>query len=442
MRTQIRPTFLLGSVLGIALGACGGAPGEVGHGPDAAPGTADAPVEETGCPRGKAGAACVLAIHDRAAAACDEAALAELRDELDRRADLGPLWADGRALFRTDGPRDIAGGFNDWTPGALRSSALCGTDLVLAVGDVPSGSWPYKLVDSATWSLDPHNPAFLYDDFAGNADGINSALVTPDSGKGQLVHLPEVCSTTLGNCREVTAYLPPGYDALDAVDRTYPVLFMHDGQNVWDDHDCCFGHTGWELNVALDAEIAANRVAPVVVIAAAHSADRNDEYGLSAARMAAFMEHQVLELQPQALARVRWDGERVAVGGSSLGGLVSMHLALAYPETYRAGISLSGAFWPGKDDGAAFVDKLPGYGKQPVAIYLDHGGNTSTNSDGAADSVEVRDRMAGMGWQRTDSPACTAGPDALCYHAEPGATHDELAWKDRTWRFLRFAFPR
>src|SRR5699024_8045536 len=123
---------------------------------------------------------------------------------------------------------------------------------------------------------------------------------------------------------------------------------------------------------ALDTEIAAGRVAPIVVIAAEHSAARNDEYGLSAATMTTFMQFQVMELQPKALAQVRWNTERVTVGGSSLGGLVSMHLALAYPQTYAAVASLSGAFWPNNN---ALRGQIPGYGKQPLAIYLDHGGN-------------------------------------------------------------------
>jgi hypothetical protein len=93
------------------------------------------------------------------------------------------------------------------------------------------------------------------------------------------------------------------------------------------------------------------------------------------------------------------------------------------------------------DDGTALRDKLSALGKQPVAIYLDHGGNVATNSDGAADSVEVRDRLAGLGWQVATSPSCSPGPNALCYHSEPGATHDELAWRTRTWRFLRFLVP-
>jgi len=265
-------------------------------------------------------------------------------------------------------------------------------------------------------------------------------LNTPDSGRGHLVALDRVCSTTLGNCRDVTAYLPPGYHAPEAAERTYPVLFMHDGKNVWDDHDCCFGHTGWEVNVALDADIAAGLVAPAIVIAADQTAQRNDEYGLSPTKMAAFIAFQIGELQPRALAKVRGNG-RVFVAGSSLGGLVSMELALRNPQAYAGVASLSGAFWPNMTEGQALRDHLPAMGKQPLAIYLDHGGVVASNTDGAADSVEVRDLLVGLGWQRADSPACTAGPSALCYFHDVGATHDELAWKARTWRFLRFLLP-
>jgi len=394
------------------------------------------------CPDGNAGAQCVLALAD-AAADCDADAIEALRAELGPLIDQGPLWAGGRALFRTDAPRAIAGTFDDWKTDAILTTPLCDSDLVIAIGAVATGYHQYKLYDPTTsaWTLDPHNPAFAYDDFSGNPDGKNTVLNTPDSGRGHVITLGESCSEALDNCREVTAYLPPGYDAIDTKDRAYPVLFMHDGQNVWSDHDCCFGHTGWELDVALDTEIAAGRVAPVIVIAAAHSAARNTEYGLDATAAAAFMTFQVTELQPTALAKVRWDGERVGVGGSSLGGLTAIDLALAYPETFSAAVSLSGAFWPGMAAGDALRDRIFGYGKQAVAIYLDHGGNVATNSDGAADSVEVRDRLLDLGWQRSDSPTCTASANSLCYHSEPGASHDELAWKARTWRFLRFLYP-
>ena len=421
----------------VALAACafqqGKMPGEpepdAGAGDDAA----------TGCPAGHAGAGCVIALHDQATAACDAALVDKLVAELDARKGGGPLWAEGRALFVSDAPVAIAGTFNEWSTGALVTKAVCGGSLVAVVGAVATGYHQYKVVSGATWSLDAQNPAFAYDDFAGNVDDKNSVLNTPDSGRGHLVALDRACSATLGNCRDVTAYLPRGYHAPDNATRTYPVLFMHDGKNVWDDHDCCFGHTGWEVNVALDAEIAAGRVAPVVVIAADQTTQRNSEYGLSQSTMTAFMQFQVNELQPRALAKVRGDG-RVFVAGSSLGGLVSMELALRHPQTYAGVASLSGAFWPGMETQTALRDHLPAMGKQPLAIYLDHGGNVTTNSDGAADSVEIRDLLVDMGWQRANSPSCTPGPNAVCYFHDVGATHDELAWKGRTWRFLRFLF--
>jgi predicted alpha/beta superfamily hydrolase len=402
--------------------------------PDSRPGA------DASCPAGHAGAACVLALYDEAIASCEAAALDRLVRELDARRGDGPLWADGRALFRSTAPLAIAGTFNDWSTTALVTEPVCGSPLVAGTAAVARGHHTYKTVTDATWTLDVENPAFAYDAFAGNPDGKNSVLNTPDSGRGHLVALDRVCSTALGNCRDVTAYLPPGYHAPATAERTYPVLFMHDGRNVWDDHDCCFGHTGWEVNVALDAEIAAGHVAPAIVIAADQTPQRNDEYGLSPVKMAAFIAFQVGELQPRALAKVRGSG-RVLVAGSSLGGLVSMELALRHPQIYAGVASLSGAFWPNQANGEALRDHVPVMGKQPLAIYLDHGGQLATNSDGAADSVEVRDLLVGLGWQRADSPACTPGDSTLCYFHDVGAKHDELAWGARTWRFLRFLLP-
>jgi predicted alpha/beta superfamily hydrolase len=407
---------------------------DAGHTPDAASDGA------TGCAPGLAGAPCVLALYDQAVG-CDPAVVAKLRGELDARTGLGPLWAGGRALFRTAAPSHIAGDWNGWAADALPTAAFCATDLVIGVGAVPTGLHPYKLVAGSVWTLDPANPAFAYDDFTGNADGRNSVLDTPDSGVGHLVTLDRACSSVLGNCRDVTAYLPPGYDAPAAGTRHYPVLFMHDGQNVWDDHTCCFGHTGWEVNVTLDAEIGAGHVAPIVVIAAASSSDRNNEYGLDAAKTAAFEAYQVGELQPHALGQVRGDGGKLVIAGSSLGGLMVMELALRHPEVYAGAASLSGAFWPNMDTHQAVRDDVTAFGKQALATYLDSGGDPADNSDGAADTIEVRDMMVGEGWQRTDSPACAPGPNAVCYHVELGATHDELAWKARAWRFLEFLFP-
>jgi predicted alpha/beta superfamily hydrolase len=377
----------------------------------------------------------VLGLYDAAAASCDPAAVAKFEAELAKHAE--PLWANGRAMFVTAAPIGVAGDWNNWMP-TVMTAAFCSTASVLAVTDVASGFHTYKLTDGTTWSLDSMNPAFAYDDFTGNADHANSVLDTPDSGKGHLVHLDQACSTALNNCRDVYAFLPPAYDADE---KTYPVLFMHDGQNLWDNHTCCFGHTGWEINVTLDSEIAAGKVKPIVVIGAASTVNRNNEYGLDDATTAMFEQFQIGELQPHALAQVRWDGGKLAIAGSSLGGLMAMELSLRHPDIYNAEASLSGAFWPGMDTHDALRDHFATLGKQALAMYLDSGGAIADDSDGAADTAEIRDMAVSFGWQRSDSPTCTPGPNNLCYYIEPGATHDELAWKARAWRFLEFLFP-
>ncbi len=396
-----------------------------------------------GCPAGTAGTACVLALHDEVIASCDATRLADLLVALEARRGTWPLWHAGRALFITDEPAVVAGAFNAWATDDLATARLCDAALATAVAPIASGRYPYKLVTAGTWRLDPGNWGFAFDDYAGNADGKNSVLNTSDSGLGHLVQPPEpVCSAELGNCRMLTAYLPRGYADPANAARRYPVVFMHDGQNVFDDHDCCFGHTGWEVNVTLDAETTSGAVVEAIIVAADHGgADRNDEYGWAIAaggKQETFMAFQTGTIQPTAAGYWRLDDARRYVAGSSLGGLISMRLLLAHPELYAGAASLSGAFWPGQDTDTALRDVLAAAGAVARPVYMDHGGTAASGSDGYADNVEVRDQMTGLGWSRSDSPACTRSSTSLCYFHDVGATHDELAWRDRAWRFLRY----
>jgi predicted alpha/beta superfamily hydrolase len=451
MKPSLTPLVVFGNAaLAFSVAACGGSSSTVT--PDAAS-VADATTGSdaaSGCAAGAAGLACVFALYDSVNAACSPAGVALLRSELEQRAALGPLWLDGIALFRTSATRAIAGEFNNWSTTALTTSSFCNSDLFLARATIATGYWQYKIVDAAAsgataWQLDSNNPAFAYDAFAGNADGRNSVLNTPGSGRGHLVNLGTLASTTLGNTRNLTGYLPPDYNAPANATRTYPALLMHDGQNIFDDTDCCFGHTGWEVNLTLDREIAARRVAPVVVVAADHAgAARRDEYGFAVSvggKIETFISFFVDSFMPRAAQLVRIDPTRRFVAGSSLGGLISMRIALAHPDLFAGAGSLSGAFWPGQDTNTALRNVLPTVGKKPFGIYLDHGGAVADGSDGAGDSIEIRNQMATLGWQQQTSPQCTLSMNSLCYHHEVGATHDELAWRDRVWRMLRYFFP-
>lgn len=413
--------------------------------PDAgAPGAPDA-MPAGVCSAGADGLGCLMDLYDEVAAGCESDKIDALRENLDARAGTLPIWYEGRALFVTMGSdASVAGGFNDWVAGDIVTQRLCKSTMYIADAQIPSGHYQYKMTRADEWWLDPLNWAFAYDGFGGNPDGRNSVLNTYDSGVGHLVMPPdEVCSTELGNCRALYTYLPPGYGAPANAAREYPTVFMHDGQNIFDDKDCCFGHTGWEVNVTLDADIAAGLVEPLVVVGAAHSTQRNDEYGWSTAAgglQEPFMEFQVNTVQPTAAGYWRLDADRLYTAGSSLGGLISFRLAFQYPTVYAGAASISGAFWPGQDTDTAMRDIVVATGKVPATLYMDHGGTAESGGDGYFDNLEVRDLLEQAGWTRSNSPSCTAGTDALCYHHEAGATHDELAWRDRAYRWLRYLF--
>jgi len=388
---------------------------------------------------------CLFDLWDRAGD-CDADVVDALVASIEARRGTLPAWDAGRALFASfDRPVSFAGEFNGWVDGELVGQQLCGTSLYLAEAAVPSGRYQYKVVDDGTWMLDPESWAYAYDDFAGNPDGRNSVLDTYDSGVGHLVQpTAELCSTELGNCRSFHTYLPPGYDAPANADRRYPVLFMHDGQNIFDDHDCCFGHTGWEINVTLDEEIAAGRVEPIVVVGFEHAgAQRTDEYGYAAADggvRETFMAFQIDEVQPTAAGYWRLDADRYYTAGSSLGGLISFALAFEHPDVYRGAASLSGSFWLGQESGTAVSDLVTAAGLMPLRLYMDHGGTEADGADNLPSNHELRDLLAGLGWVRGDAPSCSP-TDTLCYFHDVGATHDELAWRARAHLFLRYLFP-
>jgi enterochelin esterase-like enzyme len=160
--------------------------------------------------------------------------------------------------------------------------------------------------------------------------------------EGTLVYWTDVASTHLSEKRHVSIWLPPGYE--DNRERRYKVLYMSDGQNLFDPRIANTG-TDWGVDEAIVRLVAAGAMDPVIVVAAWSSSMRGPEYapwGMAPA-YASFL---IQELMPRVNAEFRTltGPKNTAHMGSSMGGLLSFYLASAHPDVFGAAGCLSTHF--------------------------------------------------------------------------------------------------
>jgi len=152
--------------------------------------------------------------------------------------------------------------------------------------------------------------------------------------QGRLVYWTDVRSAFLGPTRHVEVWLPPGYDSTAAT--RYPVLYMSDGQNLFDPRIASTG-VDWGVDEAVVRLAARGVIPPVIVVGVWNSAARGLEYSPwhGAPRYARFL---IEELMPRVNAEFRTltGPQNTAVMGSSMGGLLSFYLVTRHPDAFGA----------------------------------------------------------------------------------------------------------
>jgi predicted alpha/beta superfamily hydrolase len=235
--------------------------------------------------------------------------------------------------------------------------------------------------------------------------------------------------------RTVLVYLPPSYDSATA-DR-YPVLYLHDGQNVFD-QATSFGEE-WRVDETAQELITAGRIAPIIVVGIYNTGGhRVDEYtptpsadGKMGGRADDYGRMLVEDLKPfiDATYKTFPGAANTAVGGSSLGGLLTMHLGLRYPTAFGKLAVLSPSVW--WDDRAILREVEAIAGKRAQRIWLDAGVREGERVIG--DSRLLRDALIAKGW--------ALGEDLQYFEAEDGE-HNERSWGARVGPMLEFLFPK
>jgi enterochelin esterase-like enzyme len=142
-------------------------------------------------------------------------------------------------------------------------------------------------------------------------------------------------SEHLGEQRQIRIFLPPGYEE----GTSYPVIYCQDGEQFFN-----FGRIATHtMKLILDERMPA----PVIVGVDANLRERTEEYAPEGSRHLSYVSFFHEELVPYVERNysVGKEGERRILAGDSLGGTVSLHLALSRPQRFRQVISLSGAFF-------------------------------------------------------------------------------------------------
>jgi predicted alpha/beta superfamily hydrolase len=241
-------------------------------------------------------------------------------------------------------------------------------------------------------------------------------------------------SDFLPDDRDVTVWLPPGYD--DDPSRRYPVLYLHDGQNLFDPDTAFVPGQTWQVGDTAGAEIAAARVEPLIIVGIANAGSRRiQEYTPTPdSRLGGGLADQygrliVDELKPlvDRTYRTLPDPMDTAIGGSSLGGLVSLYLALTRPQTFgRVAVMSPSVWW----DRRAILRTVRGAQPKPrLRLWVDIG--TAEGRRGLDDARLLKAALVGAGW--------VVGGD-LHYAEYEGATHSEGAWAARFAPVLRWLF--
>ncbi len=236
--------------------------------------------------------------------------------------------------------------------------------------------------------------------------------------------------------RDIVVYVPPDYDRAEC---RYPVLYLHDGQNLFDPATAFLGNH-WGLREIADELIQDRRIEPLIIVGIYNSGRKRlaeytparDHSGRGGGARA-YGRFLVEELKPFIDGQYRTLSEctSTGLGGSSLGGLVTLWLGLKYPNTFCKLIVMSPSVWWA---GRVILRQIRAWRLQPnQKIWLDIGTMEGQNPQTIVDdTIQLRDALVKKGWQLDKD---------LVFVRDEGAGHNEKAWGRRMRDALQFLFP-
>jgi predicted alpha/beta superfamily hydrolase len=247
--------------------------------------------------------------------------------------------------------------------------------------------------------------------------------------------------------RNVLVWLPPGYEVMAAAGHRFSVLYLMDGQNVFDAPPGVPGE--WRADETATALVTSGRIEPVVIVGVPNAGRyRGDEYlpfgsvpGMEPApdEFLDWIERVVIP-GVEGVASVRDDAAGRAIGGASLGGAISLYAATTRPGVYSKAIveslpMLGQHSAEGDGPARAFLDSVTSW---PARVFVGMGGcEVRAGEPEHPRNAAYRAWAADLGRRMREAGL---GEDRARVVVEAGATHTEAAWAERLPGALEFLF--
>jgi predicted alpha/beta superfamily hydrolase len=264
------------------------------------------------------------------------------------------------------------------------------------------------------------------------------------------VRVHQHASAVFGNTRQLRVLVPSGYDAPENRARRYPVLYLNDGQNLFDRATSAFTGLEWRVDETVLRLTGSGELPPLIVVGIDHAGRRQrpreylpypDRYleppepHPAGARYPDFVVEEVVPFIDQQYRTIRDPANR-GLGGSSYGALAALYTVVTRPGFFGMLLLESPSLYV--DDGRIFR-AMENVTRWPARVYVGVGTNEmgrrdcSPSDDGGEAVADVR-RLAAMLRER-------GVPEThLRVVVEPCARHDEQAWAGRLPGALRFLF--
>jgi predicted alpha/beta superfamily hydrolase len=255
------------------------------------------------------------------------------------------------------------------------------------------------------------------------------------------LRIHEFNSRIFRNTRFLRVWLPPGYDEPQSQTVRYPVLYLNDGQNLFES-STAFGGVEWQVDESADRLIREDTIPPLIIVGIDHAGkDRMREYTpqrsicpiMLRAQGRYYPEFLTKEVMPFAEKnyRIAVGLGNTGLGGSSLGALIALHTVIVRPDLIGRLLLESPSLWVSNRQVIKESRKLRIW---PERIFL--GVGTAETGDAARSRTVVDDvrELAAIVHRAVLSEK------RLRLVIAEGATHSESAWATRFPEALRFLF--